>query len=118
MNQVPSYGPVIETSRAVDGQSFFLKWRALPQKYANGIVRGYTIWYGSRYPWQNVSVSADQLQVTVTGLQSCAWYSFEISAFTAKGEGRRSNYDYIKTCMYVDIEVGCYLIVKIKFLFI
>ena len=114
MNQVPSDGPVIETLRVVDGQSIFLKWRALPQKYANGIVRGYTIWYWSRYSsWQNLSLSADQLQVTVTGLQSCVWYAFGISAFTSKGEGPRY-YEYITTSMYVDTEACCHLTVKIK----
>ena len=103
MNQVPSDRPVIETSRAVDGQSIFLKWRALPQKYVNGILRGYTIQYYARYgsySWRSLSVSADQLQVTITGLRSCTWYDFEISAFTSKGEGPRDYTGYIKTCMY------------------
>ena len=102
MNQVPSDGPVIETSRAVDGQSIFLKWRALPQKYVNGILRGYTIKYYARYgsySWRTLSVSADQLQVTITGLRSCEYHYFQISAFTSKGEGPRA-YGDIKTCMY------------------
>ena len=103
MNQVPSDRPVIETSRAVDGQSIFLKWRALPQKYVNGILRGYTIWYDTLYgssSWRSLNVSADQLQVTITGLRSCTWYDFEISAFTSKGEGPRGYVGYTKTCMY------------------
>ena len=109
MNQVPSDRPVIETSRSVDGQSIFLKWRALQQKYVNGILRGYTIRY-YKYPlWRSLRVSADQLQVTVTGLQICSWYQFEISAFTSKGEGPRGYVGYIKTCMYIDIEVCCHL---------
>ena len=107
MNQVPSDRPVIETSRAVDGQSIFLKWRALQQKYVNGILRGYTIRY-YKYPlWRSLRVSADQLQVTVTGLLSCAWYQFRISAFTSKGEGPRGYSASKKTCMYIDTEV-CY----------
>ena len=110
MNQVPSDWPVIETSRAVDSQSIFLKWRALPQKCVNGILRGYTIqyyaWYGS-YSWRSLNVSADQLQVTITGLRSCTLYYVRISAFTSKGEGPRGDAGYIKTCMYIDTEV-CY----------
>ena len=103
MNQVPSVEPVIETSRAVDSQSIFLKWRALPQKYVNGILRGYTIRYDTRYgsySWRSLSVSADQLQVTITGLTSCEYHQFQISAFTSKGEGPRRYVGYIKTCMY------------------
>ena len=112
MNQVPSDWPVIETSRAVDGQSIFMKWKALQQKYANGILRGYTIWYYARhgpYSWRSLNVSADQLQVTVTGLQICSWYRFWISAFTSKGEGPRSYVGDIKTCMYIYTEVCCHL---------
>ena len=105
MNQVPSYWPALETLRAVDSQSIFLKWRALPQECVNGILRGYTIryydWYGSS-PWRSLSVSADQLQVTVTGLTSCASYYVRISAFTSKGEGP-NQYNYIRTCTYFNI---------------
>ena len=105
MNQVPSVEPAIETSRAVDGQSIFLKWRALPQKYVNGILRGYTIQYYTRYgsySRRSLDVSADQLQVTVTGLRSCAFHHVEISAFTSKGEGPRQHI-HVKTCMYFNI---------------
>ena len=102
MNQVPSNWPTLETLRAVDSQSIFLKWRALPQKYINGILRGYKIQCLSRYPWQSFSVSADQLQVTITGLQSCAFHHVEISAFTSKGEGPRRHV-HVTTCMYFNI---------------
>ena len=51
-------------------------------------------------------MSADQLQVTVTGLQICSWYWFGISAFTSKGEGPRSYVGDIKTCMYIYTEVS------------
>ena len=54
-------------------------------------------------------MSADQLQVTITGLRSCEYHQFQISAFTSKGEGPRGDAGYIKTCMYIDTEVCCHL---------
>ena len=116
INQVPSDRPaVIGTPRAVDGQSIFLRWRALSQKDVNGILRGYKIWCRSRYSSQILSVSGDRLQVTVTGLTSCVWYTVRISAFTSKGEGPRGDAGYIKTCMYILI-LKCLAILLVYYL--
>ena len=81
-----------------------VQWNPLPQQYVNGKLLGYTIYYRdyniiwSTYKSINTS-SPYSIQTTLTGLKSAHEYLVAVAAFTSKGGGPWSAYEYAVTGM-------------------
>lgn len=85
-----------------------VNWDPLPEQYANGRLLGYrvffqnTVHYIVSYPasskaWIVNVTNPNTTHVTLTGLKPVQLYRIYVSAFTFKGEGPRTSYNYIKT---------------------
>lgn len=69
--------------------------------FVHGILLGYRIYYrlttAPLMPPFNVTLAPDQLHTLVEGLFLFTNYTFQITAFTSKGEGRLSEEVVIST---------------------
>ncbi|XP_022801631.1 mucin-like protein isoform X3 [Stylophora pistillata] len=92
----PSYNRVF----ALDYQSVFVSWYALPQEDSGGFLRGYRVFYQEYRTQQikNVTVGPEQRQVILTNFEPGTDYIIAVTAFTAKGEGPRSSYRIRTLC--------------------
>ena len=100
---VPAKDPYLNEYRAIDYNTIWIRWERLSPKYVRGILRGYRIYYTSSYKYyyggsvSNITVGADTLEMTITGLQANTEYKVWVKAFTSKGEGNDKNTAYIRT---------------------
>ena len=78
-----------------------MQWDPLPQQYANGRLLGYTVYYYEYYnSYQREAVNASSPyvnMVTLRDLKSATRYYVAVAAFTSKGAGRQSYWQYITT---------------------
>ena len=82
--------------------NLLVEWNPFPQKYANGKLLGYRIYYRDfNITWsttQSVNTSSpNSTQVTLTGLKHAHEYLVAVAAFTSKGEGPQSADEYAIT---------------------
>ena len=81
-----------------------VEWNPLSQQYANGKLLGYTIYYRdyntvwSTYKSVNTS-SPSPTRFTLKGLKLAHEYRVAVAAFTSKGGGPWSAYEYAVTGM-------------------
>ena len=82
-----------------------VEWNPLSQRYANGKILGYTIYYRdynivwSTYKSVNTS-SPFSTQATLKGLKPAHEYLVAVAAFTSKGAGPWSANEYAITGMF------------------
>ena len=77
-----------------------LDWRPVSPEHTNGLVLGYRVYYNEVHNTSRVAsitVGADETRVTIDGLVPNTNYSFQILAFTAKGNGTISAKYFAKT---------------------
>ena len=72
-----------------------IQWEAVPCIHRNGRITGYIIWYkevcGGAFI--NVSVTGDQTEANITGLQSSTFYDVRIAAVNSVGTGPFTSID-------------------------
>eukprot|EP00794_Sanderia_malayensis_P017493 gene17493-19243_t len=92
---IPSTPPANVTGQATSSTTIFINWKpvqSMPTCCVHGILTGYRIWYGKKYPSAGDTVSEvvippNQLYATIHSLDSFTPYSIEVAAETIKGHG-------------------------------
>ncbi|PFX32349.1 Mucin-4 [Stylophora pistillata] len=105
----PFRAPSVIRILALDNQSIFVNWYALPQVDSGGFLRGYIVYYEDSWTRQtkNVTVGPQQRQVILTDLEPGTYYRIYVSAFTAMGEGPRNYYGIRTRCeMLISGHIG------------
>ena len=78
-----------------------VQWVPLPQQYINGRLLGYTVYYYEYYnSYQRKAVNTSSPyanMVTLRGLKASTRYYVAVAAFTSKGAGPQSSWQYITT---------------------
>ena len=77
-----------------------MEWDPVVQEYTNGKVLGYKVLYNDVNDTSLVNstlVSPEETRLKIGGLRFNTNYSFQILAFTAKGDGARSASYFVKT---------------------
>ena len=82
-----------------------VEWYSLSQQHVNGKLLGYTIYYQDyNYfwsPYESVNTSSPSpTRFTLKGLKPAHWYLVAVAAFTSKGEGPWSAYEYAVTGIF------------------
>ena len=82
-----------------------VQWSPLPRQFANGKLLGYTIYYRDyNYfwsPYESVNTSSPYpTQFTLKNLKPAHEYLVAVAAFTSKGVGPWSAYEYAITGMF------------------
>ena len=92
--------PPSEISTSSLGSSIIeLNWSPVPPEYANGKVLGYKIMIsgGNGTLGKNKTIATTRTFNNIEGLTPSTNYSFQLLAFTAKGDGARSRFYFEKT---------------------
>ncbi|CAH3025892.1 unnamed protein product [Porites evermanni] len=96
----PDRPPSELSALSLDKNSVQLDWRPVSPEHNNGLVLGYRVCYNEVHNTSRVAsikVGADKTRVTIDGLRPNTNYSFQILAFTAKGNGTISEKYFAKT---------------------
>ncbi|XP_068700438.1 uncharacterized protein [Montipora foliosa] len=95
---VPDHPP-LDISAITIGSAVLLEWNPVPPEHTNGNVLGYKVLYGdvNGTTRGKSTVSAGTTFQKIEGLTAHSNYSFQILAFTAKGDGATSAPYYVKT---------------------
>ena len=85
-----------------------VEWNPLPQQYANGKLLGYIIYYwenqdDSSYKWV-FAPGQSSSYFTLKDLKPALQYQVTVTAFTSKGVGPLSDFNYITTGMFFAID--------------
>ena len=88
----------------VTATQFKVTWNTLPQRFHNGQLLGYRIYFRRSAYYLNpfntsgvVTTSPNVTWVLITGLGPAQRYDVSVAAFTPKGEGPRSFLYYVTT---------------------
>ncbi|XP_068721500.1 uncharacterized protein [Montipora capricornis] len=95
---VPDHPP-LDISATTTESAVLLEWNPVPPEYTNGKVLGYKVLYGdvNGTTREKSTVSTRKTFQNIEGLTAHTNYSFQILAFTAKGDGAASAPYYVKT---------------------
>ena len=100
----PGRAPSNITFPEVTATQFKVTWNPLPQRFHNGRLFGYRVFFRrSAYypnPFNTSGVVISSPNVTwalITGLGPAQRYDVSVAAFTPKGEGPRSSLYYVTT---------------------
>ena len=100
----PGRAPSDITFSEVTATQFKVTWNPLPQRFHNGRLLGYRIYFRRSAYYLNLfntsGVVINSPNVTwalVTGLGPAQRYDVSVAAFTLKGEGPRSSLYYVTT---------------------
>ena len=78
-----------------------VKWEPLPQQYANGILLGYKIYYRENQDDSSYTgvyaLGHSATNSTLKDLKAGHQYQVAVTAFTSKGEGPWSDFNYVTT---------------------
>ena len=74
-----------------------VNWSPVPQEYTNGKVLGYKVLYGHVNDTSHANITVADTRKQIDGLKSNTNYSFQLLAFTAKGDGAVSTNYFAKT---------------------
>lgn len=75
-------------------------WSPVPPQYTNGVLLGYKVLYSDVNDRSRVNsslISPNKTYLNIKGLKTNTNYSFQVLAFTAKGNGVRSAAYYART---------------------
>ena len=104
---VPSRAPIgLQVTSFNFTSELLVEWNTLSQLYANGKLLGYTIFYQDyNYFWlplSSVNTSGPfPTRFTLKGLKPAHEYLVAVAAFTSKGVGPWSAYEYAITGMFL-----------------
>ena len=85
-----------------------IEWSPVPPEYTNGEVLGYRVLYNDVNDTSRANITVDSQKETrlrIDELRSDTNYSFQILAFTGKGDGTRSANYFAKTGSFAEINV-------------
>ena len=98
---VPSRAPSYIRMTNLRFDQVKVQWDPLPQQFANGRLLGYTIYYREYYyPYTKKSLKTRSPHVNMVilrGLKAATRYQIAVAAFTSKGVGTQSYWQYITT---------------------
>ena len=98
---VPSRAPSYIRMTNLRFDQVKVQWDPLPQQFANGRLLGYTIYYHEYYyPYTKQSLKTRSPYVNMVilrGLKAATRYQIAVAAFTSKGVGTQSYWQYITT---------------------
>ncbi|XP_078352104.1 MAM and LDL-receptor class A domain-containing protein 2-like [Oculina patagonica] len=100
---VPSRAPNgVRVSNVEFASDLLVEWNPLPQYYANGKLLGYRIYYKENddywSPYKSVNTSSHYpTQFALKGLKIATRYVIAVAAYTSRGEGPRSKFEYAIT---------------------
>ena len=83
--------PVLTSVKVLNSTSVKLEWQPVPEKFREGIIIKYVIFYTLGKETSEKEVPASPLETVVNGLRQSTTYSFQITAETVKGPGPKSN---------------------------
>ena len=99
------------SGETVDSQSIRVSWSAPPADQWNGVLAGYRVLYaeadGGNSDGSVASVPADELSYMVRGLQEWTLYNVWVLAYTAAGEGPRSDVIVVQTAEDGELLTSC-----------
>ena len=100
----PSKAPLNITARNKSSTAIYVEWSPIPQHFIHGILMGYHIHYINTDPegFGDVSRSAHTTEAgrtstLIQGLLKFTSYRIQVSGFTVKGDGPRSDAVVVKT---------------------
>jgi len=83
-----------------------VKWNPLPQLYTNGVLLGYIIYYRENHDDSSFkrayALGHSATNFTLKELKPAQQYQVAVTAFTSKGEGPLSDFNYVTTGMLLD----------------
>ena len=85
---------------SLDKNSVQLDWRPVSPEHTNGMVLGYRVFYNEVHNASraaSIKLAAGETRLTIGGLRPNTNYSFQILAFTSKGNGPISAKYFAKT---------------------
>ena len=97
---VPERPPKKITAVSIATDTVQIDWSPVPPEYANGEVLGYKVLYhdvNDTSRANNSLVSPDETHSRINGLKTNTNYSFQVLAFTAKGDGTKSMAYFART---------------------
>ena len=101
---VPSRGPSYIRLSTLQLFEVKVQWNPLSMQYANGRLLRYKVYYREynyyRYSYYAKSVNTSSANVTMVilrDLKQATRYQIAVTAFTSKGEGRRSSWYSVTT---------------------
>lgn len=97
----PGAAPLSVSGEPVDSRSIQVTWSAPPTDHWNGVLDGYRVLYaeadGGSSDGSVASVPADEVSYTVRGLRAWTQYNVWVLAYTAAGDGPRSDVIVVQT---------------------
>ncbi|XP_044744906.1 Down syndrome cell adhesion molecule-like protein Dscam2 isoform X2 [Coccinella septempunctata] len=101
LEDAPSLPPENVQCSIMSAQSLHISWEPPLQEGRNGIIQGYKITYHSVGEWYDnddqQTKNTAQLRTTLLGLRKFTNYSITVLAYTARGDGVRSESVYCQT---------------------
>ncbi|XP_044175659.1 uncharacterized protein LOC114960826 isoform X2 [Acropora millepora] len=96
---VPDRPPSDISTSSLGSSIIELEWSPVPPEYANGKVLGYKVIIsgGNGTLGKNRTITTTRTFYNIEKLTPSTIYSFQVLAFTAKGDGARSNLHFAKT---------------------
>ena len=96
---VPDRPPSDISASSLGASIVQLKWSLVPTEYTNGKVLGYKMMIsgGNGTSGKNKTIATIRTLNNIEGLTPSTNYSFQVLAFTAKGDGARSGLYFAKT---------------------
>ncbi|XP_028830728.1 interleukin-6 receptor subunit beta isoform X2 [Denticeps clupeoides] len=96
----PLSAPRNLSSSNVTEKSFIVTWIPVPEKDLRGFLQGYTLHYAdnsNKKTETNINIGPDMCSYELLNLTRGRVYRVQITAFTAKGAGKRSMPAYVET---------------------
>ncbi|XP_001623142.2 uncharacterized protein LOC5501884 isoform X2 [Nematostella vectensis] len=89
---VPGRAPVIKTAEPTSSTSLRITWHPLPEKYWNGELLGYRVFYRTAGPadpdlWSEIDVGPGDQSADLEGLEKFVTYAIQVAGFNKAGEG-------------------------------
>ncbi|CAH3161248.1 unnamed protein product, partial [Porites lobata] len=97
---IPDRPPSEISALSLDKNSVQLDWRPVSPEHTNGMVLGYRVFYNEVHNTSraaSIKLAAGETRLTIGGLRPNTNYSFQILAFTSKGNGPISAKYFEKT---------------------
>ena len=97
---VPDRPPRKISALSLDKNSVQLNWRPVSPEHTSGMVLGYRVFYNEVHNASraaSIKLAAGETRLTIGGLRPNTNYSFQILAFTSKGNGPISAKYFAKT---------------------
>ncbi|CAH3161246.1 unnamed protein product [Porites lobata] len=97
---VPDRPPREISALSLGKNAVQLNWRPVSPEHTNGMVLGYRVFYNEVHNTSraaSIKVAAEETHLTIGGLRPSTNYSFQILAFTTKGNGTISAKYFAKT---------------------